>query len=286
MNSVDKYLNAQTKAATLLAMRSAKKEVLLVVEGDSDIDMFASVLGISRSNILSCNGKEVLMLVYDMGTQKGIDPGTVFIRDRDHDGVTHDVRNGVLLLVTDRYDIEMDLLETRLFKRIISEFFARELTQEEVEEAFVRIAKAAANIGVLRLYAREAKIPLDLDDIRYARFLNFSNLDIDSDKMVVYLFAKSQVPLADKSETVAFIARTLKKRPYSSVCCGKEFLDLSQIALSRFYRVCTVGESSVATLGRMLRISATLDDLKAMSMYSLFVQHVRGCGFSWTGVAL
>jgi len=209
----------------LLAMRSAKKEVLLVVEGDSDIDMFASVLGISRSNILSCNGKEVLMLVYDMGTQKGIDPGTVFIRDRDHDGVTHDVRNGVLLLVTDRYDIEMDLLETRLFKRIISEFFARELTQEEVEEAFVRIAKAAANIGVLRLYAREAKIPLDFDDIRYARFLNFSNLDIDSDKMVVYLFAKSQVPLADKSETVAFIARTLKKRPYSSVCCGKEFLD-------------------------------------------------------------
>ena len=122
MNSIVRYLTPATLASTLLAMRSGRKDVFLVVEGAEDIALFSQVFRLSRSNFLDCRGKENLMNLFALIPTRGLDSGTIFLRDRDHDGVHHTVSRDVSLLVSDLYDFEMHLLDGRLFGRIMAEF--------------------------------------------------------------------------------------------------------------------------------------------------------------------
>jgi hypothetical protein len=118
LNSVVRYLTPASLAATLLAMRSARKEIFLVVEGADDILLLSQIFGLPQSNFVDCRGKENLMSLFALVPARGIDSGTIFLRDRDHDGIRHIVKSDVSLLVSDLYDFEMHLLDGRLFGRV------------------------------------------------------------------------------------------------------------------------------------------------------------------------
>lgn len=286
MNSVDKHLTAASKAATLLTMRSAKKEVLFVVEGDTDVDLLSDILGLSRSNILSCNGKEVLMAVYSLSPQKGIDAGTIFLRDRDHDSYVTSISNGVLLIVTQRYDIEMDLLAVRVFGRIVSSFNGISRHSVTATDIWALICYAGAKIGALREYSKVNSVDLQFDDLKYSRFLEIREFDVDLEKMIRYFYAKSSKTVGDIKQVVQAISSSLNTRSHEEMVCAKECFDLLEIYLSRSLRVCHVHECGAATLERMFRVAATNQDFKSLNFYSAIVTHISQSGFAWTGHAL
>lgn len=286
MNSVTRHLNAESKAATLIVMRSARKEVLLVVEGDTDVDLFANVLSIPRSNILSCNGKETLMLVYEMAPQKGIDSGTVFIRDRDNDDIATSVNNGVIIGVTKLYDIEMDLLNIRLFGRILSEFTRKQLDPTQVSLEFAKLCRAASVTGAIRLYSKNNDTGLDFDDIKYNRFLDAKEMSVKIDDAVRYIFAKSKKKIIDYRSLENSINDIISSRNPVDIVCSKDLIEIMHIALSRHYSACAAGECLPSTISRIIRISAVHDDLKAMSMYFPLRAHIEECGFPWRGAPL
>ncbi|MCB8881626.1 DUF4435 domain-containing protein [Acidisoma cellulosilytica] len=286
MNSVDRHINAEGKAATLLAMRSARKEVLLVVEGDTDVDLFSNVLSIPRSNILSCNGKETLMLVYSMGPQKGIDAGSIFVKDRDNDQISSGVNNGVLIVVTQLYDIEMELLKKRLFARILSEFLKEPLAPVRVEMEFEKLCRAASYIGAIRLYSQRNDINLDFDDLKYTKFIEPFDMSVNLEESLRYIFAKSKVALVDKNAIQQVIKNLMAEKPAVEIVCSKEFLDILHLSLSRHYDACPSGECVPSILGRTIRISAIHDDLKGMTMYQPLKAHVAACGYPWVGAPL
>lgn len=287
MNSIDRHLTASSKAATLLAMRSAKKEVLLVVEGDTDVDVLANALGLPRSNILSCDGKETLMAVYEMAPQKGIDEGTVFLRDRDNDGISTGLTCGVLLLVTSRYDIEMEFLENRIFQRILSEFLSEAVDSNKANAEFKKICTAAACVGALRIYSKDNPgTNLDFDDLKYNRFLNPKSLAVDVKEAVRYVFAKSGVPLKNQAPVVSAVSKILQNRAGPDIVCSKDFLEILQLALSRHYNACDAGECSPSIITRSLRISVVHDDFKSMNLYQPLSAHIVTCGYSWPGTPL
>ncbi|WP_049732254.1 DUF4435 domain-containing protein [Rhizobium ecuadorense] len=286
MNSVDRHLDAESKAATLLAMRSAKKEVFLIVEGDSDVDVLANALRVPRSNILSCDGKETLMAVYRMAPQKGIDEGSVFLRDRDNDDVSTGLSSGVLLLVTSRYDLEMELLENRIFQRILSEFMRDTVGAAQAKAEFDKICEAASAVGALRIYSQDHTANLDFDELKYNRFLNSRNLAVDISNAVRYIFAKSKVALANPAAVKAAVVQTLQGRAAADIVCCKEFVDVLHLALSRHYNACDARECLPSILSRTIRISAVHEDFKMMALYPPFSSHVAGCGYGWSGSPL
>lgn len=110
MNSISGNLNAASIAATARMLRSAKKEVILIVEGDDDIALFSNSLSLPKSNFISCFGKKRLMEVFALVPHSGLDAGTILLRDSDCDGVQDQRRGDVLLLTSDFYDFEMSLL--------------------------------------------------------------------------------------------------------------------------------------------------------------------------------
>jgi hypothetical protein len=284
-NSVSVHLTATSKAATLLAMRSARKEILLVVEGDEDVQLLSNCLGVPSSNFLSCDGKEILMELFEMGAQKGSDAGTIFIRDRDHDPVATHVAGGRLLVVSRHYDVELDLLATRLFRRIFNEFAKDKKEAARHIAAWKLICSAAAPLGSLRKISEEAGLALTFKDTKIEKFIDAKTLIPDVDRMLVYFSAKCKTKI-DGPLTKRMILADLRKFSASMIARGKDVLHVMHLGFSRYYKFCDSKECSAEIIQRILRISVTIEDFSRLSFYAMFKTQVVNSGFRWPGRAM
>lgn len=287
MNSVTRYLSPATIAATLFAMRSGKKEFLLVVEGDTDVDLFSRLFSLSHSNIVSTRGKENLTAVYNLAPRKGIDDGTIFFRDRDHDQISHQTQHGVSLYVTDLYDIEMHLLVGRIYSRIYREYVKGFVADTAVQASFDLILEVAAWIGALRCYAALHGIALDFDDLKHNRFLDFKTMKANLHDLIVYVYAKSKIPLTNVNNVGSDVSNIFKNSGNSVfLTCSKDFFEVMHIGLHRYYQACASSECEPTVLMRTLRIAALLDDIKSASFYPILSQQIAAAKYQWTGCQL
>lgn len=287
MNSVDVHLDADSKAATLLAMRSARKEIVLIVEGDHDVRLFSNILGLPTSNILSCGGKAVLMDLVSRPVEKGLDEGSIFIRDRDHDQIATGIVEQKLLMVTSHYDIEMDLLSTRIFKRIYKEYAEAPDDDERHHAVWSRIIEAGSKIGALRFLSLRHGWNLSFDNLNWRKFLIFDTLELNAERLIQYFSAKDKVNL-NQQDPVRKIVETLDGADIQAVACGKDILEIIEIAFSRFLKLCDVKECSAIVLDRMLRSIATLEDFTRLPFYPSFKFQVDSQvgRFEWPGRSL
>lgn len=285
MNSISGSLTPNSIAATAKMLRSAKKEVFLIVEGDDDIALFSHSLRIPRSNFISCFGKERLMAVFDLVPVDGLDAGTILFRDTDCDGVTITERGGVVLLTSDLYDFEMSLLPRRVFGRIFGEFLKRRSTPELSAEAFAKIVDAASLIGALRHVSHSEGLNVDFKEYKMS-FVNAKKLSINIDEMLRYFLARSgrNVDLVALKNLVE--QKRADVRNAAEVTSGKDFLKIMSVALARFYKCCNATECSFETLSRMFRISVCHDDIKELAMYPVLAAQVAKSPFEWKGVPL
>jgi hypothetical protein len=286
MNSVLKYITPATLAATLVAMRSGRKEVFLVVEGKEDVALYSQVFGLSRSYFVQCNGKNNLMALFAIVPARGLDSGTIFLRDRDNDGIRHTTSHDVSLLVSDLYDVEMHLLNGRIFGRLMSEFLQNAPTPDVIDAAFCRVIGAAAWVGALKLYSHVEGLALDFDNLKFS-FVDQKTLEVDVRELVRRVFARSEKRVDDLGKVVKDVERIYRET--GSLCditSGKDVIEVLSLALSRHYKCCSASECSIGTLGRMIRISATLTDLQEMSLYGELIKKIALSPFRWAGVAL
>jgi hypothetical protein len=161
MNSITKHITPASIVAALRQFRSARKDIILVVEGDDDIALFSQSLGLASNCFISCFGKENLMKVFGLVPNEHVDIGMFFIRDADFDGLKHQRSEGVCFFVSDRYDFEMSVVEGRIFHRIFAEFLKKKMTTTLAASAFTRVVDAVAWLGALRLYSQRGRLNLD-----------------------------------------------------------------------------------------------------------------------------
>ncbi len=285
MNSVERHLGVATKAATLLAMRSAKKEILLVVEGDTDISLMSRALGLPRSNMLSCNGKEILTSLFSLPPQKGIDEGTIFLRDRDCDDIVSHEKDGILLLVTDRYDIEMEFLENRIFSAIMFEYSVGEVDKALSEKIFCEICAASGVLGALRLFSSKSGANLDFDDLKYNRFFDHKEFIIKKSDLIKYVYAKSKQKIPDVTFVENELDAILEERSHKDLACSKETIEIIHILLWRKYNH-NSAECSSNVISRMIRVASNSEDAKSLSLFPALQKKVASSPFAWVGTGL
>ena len=285
MNSISGSLTSKSIVATAKMLRSAKKEVFLIVEGDNDIALFSHSLKLPRSNFISCFGKERLMEVFELVPIDGLDSGTILLRDTDCDGVGISERDGVILLTSDLYDFEMSLLPRRVFSRIFGEFLKTRSTPELSEDAFKRIVEAASLIGALRHVSHAEGLNIDFKEYKTG-FLDAKALSVDIDDMLRYFLARSEKEADMPTLKECVIRKRTDVRQATDVTSGKDFLRILSVALARFYKCCNAAECSFETLSRMFRIAVTHDDLKELALYPVLAGHVARSPFEWKGASL
>ena len=284
-NSIDRHLTAGTREATLLAMRSARKEIFLVVEGDADINILSHLFGLSSSNFVSCNGKETLMALYARAKTKGIDEGTIFFRDRDHDGLDSVMTADVHLLVTTRYDLEMDLLDERVFARLVAEFERVPADKSQSIDIFEAICRCAAAIGAARLWSAANGVNINFQNLKYSKIVDVKQLSIEVEKMVRYLSAKSKLNI-EVDLVSSKIRDLIDSRDNVDICCGEDIINICNIGFSKYYKFCDSKQSAPEIIWKMIRMSAHFDDIQNLRWFATFRQVIKMNPFSWTGRAL
>jgi hypothetical protein len=290
MNSITQHLSAESIVAVLRQVRSARRhEVLLIVEGDDDISMFSQSLQLSRDHFVSCNGKENLMTVFGYIPDQHIDVGMIFFRDADCDNIGNHRSGGICLLVSDRYDFEMVVVEGRIFDRILSEFLKRKASASLAASTFAQIVDGTAWLGALRAHSHRNSLSLKFEELDF-KFVNHKTLEIDVLRMIKQIYARSRVVLGTIDNIVSELkAIRSAASPLTKICCGKDFLEILSICLRRQHDACSYHEGSAITLGRILRIATTMDDVRAMSLFPLLKQAVQDAaveGYIWSGAVL
>jgi hypothetical protein len=286
MNSISANLTPSAIAATARMLRSAKKEIIFIVEGDEDIALFSNSLGLPRSNFISCFGKERLMEVFNLVPTKGIDEGMIFLRDRDCDRVVSHTKGEVLILVSDLYDFEMSLLPKRVFGRIFNEFVKTKATREFTEASFIKVLSASARIGALRAVSHEDKLCVDFKEAKMP-FLCASDLSVDIDAMVQFFLSRSKIGLKLKSDVSARVRSLIDQSSDPvNLSSGKDFLSTLSLALNKHFKCCQSSECTFATLSRMFRMTVVHDDLKGLALYPILRGQISRSAMAWSGHTL
>jgi len=148
MNSITKHITSKSIVALLRQIRSAKNEIVLIVEGDDDIALFSQGLGLPLNCFVSCHGKENLMGVFGCIPHPYIDKGMFFFRDADFDNLGHQQSHGICLFVSDRYDFEMVIVEGRIFERIFFEFLKRKANTSLSSSSFAKIVDSTGLLAI------------------------------------------------------------------------------------------------------------------------------------------
>jgi len=285
MNSISGSLTPRSIVATAKMLRSARKEIFLIVESDNDIALFSHSLRIPRSNFISCFGKERLMGVFDLVPVDGLDAGTILFRDADCDGVAITERDGVILLASDLYDFEMSLLPRRVFGRIFAEFLKTRSSPELTDDAFEKIVEAASLIGALRHVSHSECLNVDFKEYKMG-FIDARKLSVDIDEMLRYFLARSEKQIDARALKNRVTQKRAEVRHATEVTSGKDFLKIMSIALARFYKCCNAMDCTFETLSRMFRITVTHDDIKELALYPVLADQVARSPFEWKGVPL
>lgn len=286
MNSVTRHLGTQNICATLLAMRSGKKEVLLLVEGGDDIALLSSIFKLPRSNFLACGGKEPIMELFSMVPRRGLDAGTVLVRDRDHDQVLSSRKDGILLLVSDLYDMEMHLLTGRPFCRVFEEFARPENLEKDQMAVQAKLIEVASKIGALRLVSTRNGLNLKFQDLNLS-FVDHKTLEVDEEKLVRVVLQRSSADMKCLPDLLAQLRDVLDKNNPIDLTSGKDLLRIMHIAFYRHFRYCRKSaECQPDVLARMLRVSAVLDDFREMSLVVELRKALPGIPFKWAGITI
>lgn len=226
------------------------------------------------------------MEVFSLAPCKGIDSGTIFLRDADCDFIKNRMNGEVPLFSSDCYDFEMSLLPRRVFGRMFGEFIKTKSGPEVIATTFDQIIESSSLIGALRLLSHQNEWNLDFKNAKFG-FFDHRTIKSDVDEMIKYFYAKSKIKLVNLEDIKIKLERVLDERKGDEqISSGKDFLRIFSILLSRHFKCCNSGECTFETLSRMFRMIVTHDDIRELGLYRSLSAHVSKSPYQWMGAAL
>src|SRR6266498_2978114 len=114
------YITADDILAELLMVRTQFKGTLLILEGPTDCLFFDGLIDASQCKTIPGYGKERVVGVIEQVDKRQL-PGILGIVDADFWHLEEISISSPNLLVTDLHDLEMMLIESRAFDKVIAQ---------------------------------------------------------------------------------------------------------------------------------------------------------------------
>jgi hypothetical protein len=253
-------------------MAHSQREItFLLVEGESDQSALTRFLIEACCEILVCHRKSnVLRAVSLLDSDK--EEGFLAIVDADFDHVERRLSSSVNCILTEFHDLEVMLLSSSAFDRILMEL-GSQTKLRDFQEASGRpiresLFDAAAPLGLLRL-ANEREIwGLKFDGFQYARRIDVNSLVVDIEHVIVALVQRSGCGIkADQvKDGYKAIAETSLDR--LQICCGHDVVDVLSVALRNLVGTCDVCDVRPELLERELRLAFDFEDFSSTGLYA------------------
>ncbi|UPJ95048.1 DUF4435 domain-containing protein [Bradyrhizobium sp. 172] len=258
-------ITPEALAAEVLFLRAqAPESSIVLLEGDSDVRLFQSLLDVDIGNLVNCFGKENVLRTIDLIDQGGV----LAIVDADFAAILKTGYTSQNIVQSDFHDFEVVLFNSGALDRLLTEDGSREKIRAVQKTKSVRelLINSCLHLGCLRLYSQTSGSDLKFKGLRY-RFFG-RKLKVDPDEIVKEVFDHS-LKHTGHDEAKAFI----KNFSFSTVdpnqlVCGHDLIAALGVALQSLIGSRNAAHCAVPELESKLRLGFAREDFAKTRTYA------------------
>ncbi len=256
----------------LLNHPAYKGNILLLLEGETDIRLFRSLFKCNGIKLDSVDGKLDLINVVSLLISDGYSE-IVGICDADFDHILGlvDTREVKGVYVTDCHDAEMMMINSSSMQKFIDEYSNHSNYSILAEEAKDSALDAASVLGLLRLANTKRHFNLNFKGLNFKSFVNIDKqlASVDLNQLVQILIKRSPSLLDGVTEDILHMeySNLAEERHHmAQLCCGHDVTNILAMIYSQRWAAC-INNVNVDKVEQALRLGYSLNDFKATDLY-------------------
>ena len=234
--------------------RSQHPGSFLVVEGRDD-RLFCQRYTDDRCDVVVAEGKESVLEVIRILDNVNFE-GVLGMVDPDFDLLEGAEPFRPNVVACDAHDLEVALVCSPAFDRLLLEFGSRTKIQTLCVEARDLILSAAASVGYLRWFSMRSDLGLKFQGLRLASCIDRGSLRVDTVELCRNVKSLSMRPDLDETELDRAAQGLMDVRHnLCHVCCGDDVLQVLSIGLRKVLGTNDAGDVGVDRLRQSLRLA-------------------------------
>lgn len=282
------YIGKINEVRLLLNHPAYKNKLFVILEGETDIRLFRSLLKSEHISLDAFDGKfDLIRIVKTLNREDSAPVIGVCDADFDHIKNRSAERMACGICITDFHDAETMMFNSSSINSFIDEYSNHENYNEISENLYNITIDAACKIGVLRLINEEENINMNFKGLNFNSFINIEMLKID---LNIEELIRSIIRISRLIPEYANFEYLLEKynivyqenHDKLQLCCGHDITKIVAMVYSQRWAAC-VGNMNKEKVEQALRIGYSFEEFKQTNLYENFLDAAQRLGFNDPG---
>jgi 5S rRNA maturation endonuclease (ribonuclease M5) len=259
-------------ANSIRLLRGNHEGVFLIVEGHSDKLIYERLVNKQEVRVTIASGKNNAIKALSILEKEDNFRRVVAVIDADFSRIEQQIPHSNNLFLTDEHDLEMMLIKSAAFDKLLKERGSEEKIKAFTEDIRETLLKLGQEIGKLRWLSLRNKLDLKFEGLNFKNFIDQKNLSINIDKLIISIKNHSQKPSLDEQQIKQDLSVISDENhdPWQ-LCCGHDFIDILAIALCKVLGTWNANDVKTEVLERELRLAYELSYFYQTQIYQLMV---------------
>ena len=259
-------------ANSIRLLRGDHEGVFLIVEGHSDKLIYERLVNKQEVRVTIASGKNNAIKALSILEKEDNFRRVVAVIDADFSRIEQQIPDSNNLFLTDEHDLEMMLIKSAAFDKLLKERGSEEKIKAFTEDIRETLLKLGQEIGKLRWLSLRNKLDLKFEGLNFKNFIDKENLSINIDKLIISIKNNSQKPSLDEQQIKQDLSVISDENhdPWQ-LCCGHDFIDILAIALCKVLGTWNANDVKTEVLERELRLAYELSYFYQTQIYQLMV---------------
>lgn len=259
-------------ANSIRLLRGDHEGVFLIVEGHSDKLIYERLVNKQEVRVTIASGKNNAIKALSILEKEDNFRRVVAVIDADFSRIEQQIPDSNNLFLTDEHDLEMMLIKSAAFDKLLKERGSEEKIKAFTEDIRETLLKLGQEIGKLRWLSLRNKLDLKFEGLNFKNFIDKEKLSINIDKLIRSIKNNSQKLSLDEQQIKQDLSVISDENhdPWQ-LCCGHDFIDILAIALCKVLGTWNANDVKTEVLERELRLAYELSYFYQTQIYQLMV---------------
>jgi hypothetical protein len=259
-------------ANSIRLLRGNHEGVFLIVEGHSDKLIYERLVNKQEVRVTIASGKNNAIKALSILEKEDNFRRVVAVIDADFSRIEQQILDSNNLFLTDEHDLEMMLIKSAAFDKLLKERGSEEKIKAFTEDIRETLLKLGQEIGKLRWLSLRNKLDLKFEGLNFKNFIDQKNLSINIDKLIISIKNNSQKLSLDEQQIKQDLSVISDENhdPWQ-LCCGHDFIGILAIALCKVLGTWNANDVKTEVLERELRLAYELSYFYQTQIYQLMI---------------
>jgi 5S rRNA maturation endonuclease (ribonuclease M5) len=259
-------------ANSIRLLRGDHEGVFLIVEGHSDKLIYERLVNKQEVRVTIASGKNNAIKALSILEKEDNFRRVVAVIDADFSRIEQQIPDSNNLFLTDEHDLEMMLIKSAAFDKLLKERGSEEKIKAFTEDIRETLLKLGQEIGKLRWLSLRNKLDLKFEGLKFKNFIDKENLSINIDELIRSIKNNSKKPSLDEQQIKQDLSVISDENhdPWQ-LCCGHDFIGILAIALCKVLGTWNANDVKTEVLERELRLAYELSYFYQTQIYQLMV---------------